>query len=106
MQHSIDAESVDTHSLYHRISLVTLAAFKRIEHNGLGLLVRHNLTHCAILSIAAVAFLHLLNNTELLSLLDAPAHPVRPLSQVVQLHMLQHCLVEADRELLFREIGL
>ena len=83
MQHSIDAESVDTHCLHHSISLITLAAFKRIEHNGLGLLVRHNLTHRTILGIAAVAFLHLLNNAELLSLLDAPAHPVRTLGQVV-----------------------
>lgn len=106
MQHSVDAEPVDTHRLHHRVSLVALAALERIEHDRLGLLVRHNLTHSAILGIAAVAFLHLLHDAELLALLDASAHPVWPLGQVVKLHVLQHGLVEADRKLLFREVWL
>jgi len=69
MQYSVDSKSMHAHGLHHGVALgACVVALKWIEHDRLSLFLSLDLTHCAILSERAIAFLHFLNDAELLPL--------------------------------------
>ena len=75
MKNTIDSEAVYSHGLDHRIFtlvfLVTVVTLEGIKSDRLSLFVGDNFAYCAILSKAAVALLHLLDDTKELARSDA-----------------------------------
>ena len=110
MEHPIDTESVNAHSLNSRVPAVrnTVLFMVGVESDSLGLFLCDDLTDSTVLGKASVALLHLLHNAELLSLRNCPgAQPLEArITQVFELHVLDYGAIEPYRELLFRKIGL
>ena len=77
-----------------------------IKYYSLRMLMSHNLNNRSVLRIAAEAFVHLLNDSELLALCDGSGAQSCIFCQVFQFHMLKDNAVKSDCEFLLWEIWL
>ena len=103
MKNTIDPKAVYSHGLDHCIAslviLVTVVTLEGIKSDGLSLFVGDDFAYCAILSKAAVALLHLLDDTEELAWSDAipvDSRATAAFCEVFQLHVVEHYTVKSD----------
>lgn len=99
MEHPVDPEAMDAHCLHHSVSTILVrVTFIWVESDRLCLLMRHYLAHRPIFGKATVTFLHFLDDSELLALINSTVLILgcRIFRQVFQLHVLEDYTIEAD----------